>query len=253
MTSRAMDEANAFELENLTWEDAGEAIGTVDFVALPCGSIEQHSHHLPLSVDAIRAEELTRDLCRRAPGHDLSVLMLPTLEYGYSEHHMNYPGTVTLTADTYQRVVMEVADSMRRHGADRLLLVNCHGGNRSPLRLAADRIQREYDLPVYHVFWADFAREAIHEQWGDQGGHAGAHETSAIELFRPELVKQDRKEEQVRKAHYETRQFRYFDDLTEQGGLGDPRNSDAEFMETLVEETNETILDGLKADLASEE
>jgi creatinine amidohydrolase len=247
-----MDEPTDFELEHLTWEDAGRAIEDADFVALPCGSIEQHSHHLPVSVDAIRAEELTRELCRSAPAHDLSMLMCPTLDYGYSEHHMNYPGTITLTSDTYQQVVMEVADSVRRHGADRLLIVNCHGGNRSPLRLAADRIQREMDLPVYHVFWADFAREAIHDHWGDQGGHAGAHETSAIELFRPELVKQDRKEEQIRRDSYTTRQFRYFDDITEQGGLGDPRNSDAEFMESLVTETTEAILEGLAEDLAKE-
>jgi len=252
VASGGMDEPTAFEVENLTWPDAEDAVAEADFVALPCGSIEQHSHHLPLSVDSIRAEELTRDLCERAPDRDLSVLMLPTLEYGYSEHHMSYPGTVTLTADTYQRVVEEIADSMRRHGADRLLIVNCHGGNRSPLRLAADRIQREQGLPVYHVFWADFARERIHERWGDQGGHAGAHETSAIELFRPKLVDEDEKVEQTRRDSYVTRQFRYFDDITEEGGLGDPRNADAEFMEQLVAETNEDILEGLAEDLAKE-
>jgi creatinine amidohydrolase len=239
-------------LKNLTWEEAGEAIAEADFAALPCGSIEQHSLHLPLSVDSIRAEELTHDLAERAPDHDLSVLTLPTLAYGYSEHHMNYPGTVTLTAETYQEVVIETADSMRRHGADRLLLVNCHGGNRSPLRLAADRIQRELDLPVYHVFWADFARDRIREIWGDRGGHAGAHETSAIELFRPDLVRQNRKAEQDRSDLPKTRQLRYFEDITDQGGLGDPRNADPDAMADLVEETNERILEELAADLATE-
>lgn len=246
-----MDEPHV-DLSELTWEEAEEAIAGADFLALPCGSTEQHSLHLPLSVDSIRAEELTRDLCRRAPAHDLSILMLPVLTYGYAEHHMPYPGTLTLSADTYQRVVFDVADSVRRHGAARLLIVNCHGGNRAPLRLAADRIQRELDLPVHHVFWAEFARERIHEKWGDEGGHAGAHETSAIELFRPDLVREARKESQRRLGSHETRQLRYFDELSEQGGLGDPRNADAAFMADLVEETNERILEGLIADIESE-
>lgn len=246
-----MDES-AVDLEECTWVEAEAAIEEATFVALPCGSIEQHGHHLPLAVDAIRAEELTRDLCERASEHDLSIVMLPVLKYGYSEHHMNFSGTITLTADTYQRVVQEIADSVRRHGADRLLLVNCHGGNRAPLRLAADRIQREQEFPVYHVFWTDFARDRIHERWGDKGGHAGAHETSAIELFRPDLVRQDEKAEQPQLVRYETRQYEYFEDLTAQGGLGDPRNADTDFMAELVAETNEAILEGLAADLDTE-
>lgn len=245
-------EVPTVDLEALTWEEAETAIDEATFVVLPCGSVEQHSSHLPLAVDAIRAEELTRDLCERAPDYGLSMVMLPVLKFGYSEHHMNFAGTVTLGADTYQRVVRDIADSVRRHGADRLLLVNCHGGNRAPLRLAADRIQREQGLPVYNVFWTDFARENIHERWGDRGGHAGAHETSAVQLFRPDLVRHDRLEDQTPTETYETRQFEYFEDLTEQGGLGDPRNVDADYMAELVDETNEAILEGLTADLEVE-
>lgn len=245
-------EVPTVDLAELTWEEAEQAIEDATFVVLPCGSIEQHSSHLPLSVDTIRAEALCRDLCERAPEHGISMVLLPALAFGYSEHHMNFAGTITLGADTYQRVVRDIADSVRRHGADRLLIVNCHGGNRAPLRLAADRIQREQGLPVYNVYWAAFARDRIRERWGDRGGHAGAHETSAIELFRPDLVRHDRLEEQTRNETYETRQYEYFEDLTEQGGLGDPRDVDADFMAELVDETNEAILAGLTADLAVE-
>lgn len=247
-----MDEPRV-DLAELTWPEAESAIEAADFLALPCGSIEQHAHHLPLSVDSIRAEELTRDLCRRARERDLSLLMLPVLTYGYSEHHMPYAGTVTLSAETYQDMVFDIAESVHRHGATRLLLVNYHGGNRAPLRLAADRIQRELEFPVHHVFWAEFARDRIEDLWGEDGGHADAHETSAIELFRPDLVRDDLKAVQPRRRSFETRQLPYFDDLTEAGGLGDPRNADAEAMAELVEATNVAILDGLEADLAAED
>lgn len=244
-----VSKSNQFELANLTWEDAREAIPAADYVALPCGSIEQHSYHLPLGVDAIRADYLTRELAAAAPEHDLSILTLPTLPFGYAEHHMPYAGTITLLPDTYQQVIIEIGRSLKEHGADRFLLVNTHGGNRSPLRLAADRLQRDHDLITHNVFWVEFARQYLTERFDDEGGHAGAHETSIIELVRPDLVKSDRKEPQTRKDRLNTQQYRYFDDLTEQGGLGDPTISDPEFMADVVERATTDLLEGLREDL----
>lgn len=241
-----------YDLGSLTWEDAETAIPEADFVVLPTGSVEQHSIHLPVTVDTLRAENLSRELVTAAPDHDLEMLRLPTLPYGYSEHHMPLAGTITLQPDTYQAVLEQIARSIAEHGASRLAVVNTHGGNREPLKLAADRVQRDTDLAVYPVHWTDFAREKLEERWGDEWGHAGDHETSAIELFHPELVREAKKEPQTRKTEYEARQFAYFTELTEQGGLGDPTNADAEFMEAVVAETTDDILEALRADMEAE-
>src|SRR5699024_2639304 len=89
-----------YDLGSMTWEDAEAAVADADFVVLPTGSIEQHSRHLPVTVDTLRAENLTRVLVEAAPERDLSMIRLPTLPYGYSEHHIRLGGTVTLMADT---------------------------------------------------------------------------------------------------------------------------------------------------------
>mgnify|MGYP006292151385 FL=1 len=238
-----------YDLGSMTWEDAEEAIPAADFVVLPTGSIEQHSIHLPVTVDTLRAENLTRELVEAAPEHDLSMVRLPTLPYGYSEHHMPLAGTITLQPDTYREVLEEIARSVHEHGAKRLVIVNCHGGNREPMKLAADRVQRDTGLEVYPVHWTNFAREQLEERFGDDWGHAGDHETSVTELFHPDLVKEEKKEPQVRKAEYEARQYTYFPDITEQGGLGDPTNSDPEFMAGVVADTTESILETLTADI----
>ena len=243
-----MSEPREYALYDMTWEDAGEQIPDADYVVLPCGSIEQHSKHLPLSVDSIRAEELTERLAERAPEHDLSILTLPTLAFGYSEHHMTFPGTVTLLPDTYRDVIVEIGTSMAEHGAERLLLVNCHGGNRPPLKLAADRLQRDHDLQTHVVHWTAFAREALEEEFGDDWGHAGDHETSAIEVLAPHLVREEKKEPQNVTEGGESRQYEYFSDLTEQGGLGDPTNSNPERMAEIIEETTDSILESLADD-----
>ena len=239
----------AFDLGGMTWEEAGEAFLSADAVVLPTGSTEQHSRHLPLSVDSLRADHLSAELVEAAERRDLQLYRLPTLPYGYSQHHMRFPGTVTLSPETYREVIVEIGASIADHGVDRLLFLNCHGGNREPLKLAADRLGREYDLEVHFVHWTDFAREKLEEQFGDDWGHAGDHETSVIELFRPDLVREDRTEPQTTREFPETRSYTYFDEVTEEGGLGDPTNADPDAMETIVAETTEEILDAFEADM----
>lgn len=242
----------AYDLGSMTSTDAGEAIATADFVVLPIGSIEQHAEHLPVSVDTLRAESLTRELVEAAPDHDLSMVRLPTLPYGYSEHHMHAPGTVTLGADTYRRVLIDIMTSVAEHGAKRIAVVNCHGGNIAPLKLAADRVQRDTGVAVFPINWTDFARERLEERFGDEWSHAGEHETSVIELFYPDLVREEAKTPHEYQR-YEVRQYAYFDEVTESGGFGDPTASDPEFLEAVVEEANADILEALKRDVALED
>lgn len=240
-------------LENLSWEEAEEAFQTADFIVLPCGSTEQHSLHLPLSVDTIRATELTDELLERASAFDLQMHALPTLPYGYSEHHMNYPGTFTFSFETYIQMIVEIGQCVAQHGGSHLVIINCHAGNIEPHKLAMDRLQRTCDLTTYYVNWTDFAREKLEEHFGTEWGHAGEYETSQIEHYCPEAVRSEKKEPQTRKSRYESRPFSYFDEITEQGGLGDPTQSDPEFIEQVISETTDDILRSIRSDRRSDE
>ncbi|MDY6818701.1 MAG: creatininase family protein [Halobacteriales archaeon] len=244
-------EFEPFDLGAKTADDAGSAIETADFVALPCGSFEQHSDHLPLLTDSIEADHLAGEIARRAEAFDIEIAVLPTLPYGYSEHHMNFPGTVTLDADTYQQVIEQIGASMAAHDADRLLIVNHHGGNREPLKLAADRLQRDHELPTHVILppFMEFARDRLNEHFGEGWGHAGDYETSVIEHYHPELVKSEAKEDQILKRSFETRSPVYFDEMTEQGGLGDPTNADPAFIAEFIEEMVDGILTRLEEDM----
>ncbi|TKX70034.1 creatininase family protein [Halorubrum sp. SP9] len=243
-----MPETDA-DLFGMTWEDAGDAIDGADFAVLPTGSTEQHGPHLPVSTDTLRADHLTAELVDAADEFDLDLLRLPTLPYGQSEHHMRFPGTVTLSTETYVDVVREIGESVAEHGVDRLLIVNCHGGNREPLSIAADRLGRDTDLTVHFVHWTDFAEEDLEEAYGEGWGHAGDHETSFVELYRPDLVRSEKKEPQEADEMPRTRSYEYFDEVTELGGLGDPTNSDPDALEPIVVATTREILGALVEDL----
>ncbi|MFB6301108.1 MAG: creatininase family protein [Halobacteriales archaeon] len=255
---------NEYLLSELTWEDAEAAYKQADFVALPTGSHEQHSIHLPLAVDSIRAEEMTNALIEAATDHGLEIYRLPVLQYGQSEHHMHFPGTVSIAPRVYEDSLIEIGSSLARHNVDRFLIVNCHGGNRAPIDTAADRLQREYGLPTHVINWTSYAmkylQDEFEEQFGEwfagelpEWGHAGDHETSIIELYRPDLVKEDKKEDQSQYPKPKTRSYEYFEELTDQGGLGDPRNSDPEFVERMIEEATTHMLEDLRADIDDRE
>jgi len=243
-----MPETDA-DLFGMTWEDAAAAIDDADFAVLPTGSIEQHGPHLPVSTDTLRADHLTAELVAAAGEFDLDLLRLPPLPYGQSEHHMRFPGTVTLSTETYVDVVREIGESTAEHGVERLLILNTHGGNREPLSIAADRLGRDTDLTVHFVHWTDFAREDLKEAYGEGWGHAGDHETSFVELYRPDLVRTDKKEPQEADEMPRTRSYEYFDQVTELGGLGDPTNSDPDALEPIVEATTREILGALVDDI----
>jgi creatinine amidohydrolase len=237
------------DLMTMTWEDAESALDDADAALLGTGSVEQHSVHLPVSVDTLRAEHLTEELVDAAADHGLRFVRLPTLPYGESEHHMRFAGTVTLSPDTYQQVIVDIAESLARHGVERLVVVNCHGGNRDPLSLAADRIVREHGVATHFVHWTDFARDRLKDEFGEGWGHAGDHETSVIEHYRPDLVKEEKKEPQNASEFPETRSYAYFDEITGLGGLGDPTNSDPEAMAEVIEEATANILEALQNDI----
>lgn len=237
------------DIATMTWEDAEQALADADAVVLPLGSIEQHSLHLPLSTDSLRADHLTAKLIGAAAEHDLQFVRLPTLQYGYSEHHMNFAGTITLGQETYKQTLVDIGGSLAEHGVDRLVMVNCHGGNRRPMKLATDRIQRDFGVTVHPIHWVNFARDYLEDEFGTGWGHAGDHETSVVELYREDLVKTDEKEPQDVEDWPETTSYTYFDDMTRQGGLGDPTNSDAGAMETVVEKATADILEALKRDV----
>lgn len=229
-------------LEELTWEEAREAIKLADYIILPTGSFEQHGLHLPLSVDNIRADNLVNEVLKRAHKYNLKLAKLPTLPYGCSEHHMRFPGTVTFEVNTYINAVKDIGVSMYRHGAKRFLIMNFHGGNIQPLQIAIQLIKKETGMKAYVIHWTQYARDLI-DQWAKPGwGHACEHETSMIMYYRPDLVRNNKIVKPNMKMSTPITEFRYFDEITDTGGTGDPTIAKPEHAEKIIGEVSERIL-----------
>jgi creatinine amidohydrolase len=155
-------------------------------VILPQGSVEQHGPHLPTGTDIYASDVIAHAVAERMDG-----LVLPGGPLGVTPLHMPFEGTITLSPDTYMRVVIETCASMAAHGAKYLLILNWHELNIPPLGVAADTLHREYGMTVLTV-QACFVAEDMFGR--DCGGltHGGEIEALAVLAYRPDLVHLDR-------------------------------------------------------------
>jgi creatinine amidohydrolase len=218
-------------------------------VVLPLGSLEQHGHHLPLLTDTMICEEVAR---RAEAALEAEAVFLPTLWVGASDHHRGFPGTVSVSNQTYATLLEELLESLIGAGFRRVLLLNAHGGNRTPGQMAIYGVQmrhREWsDLWLVLGTWFDMAAEALAELEGmTQAGviHACEMETSAILRLRPELVRlEDARGTRIPfESAFYTPDFsrpsrvevsRAFDHLSRAGAFGHPEEATQEKGERIL-------------------
>lgn len=158
-------------------------------VLLPIAAVEQHGPHLPTGTDAIICTAVAEAVEARDADR---VLLLPTLWLGASAHHLRFGATLTADLDSYIKTLCEIARPLLREGYRRFLLVNGHGGNIDPLRVALRQLQTEHPTALLAgaSYWSG-ADEFIAEHLEGEHkfvGHACEFETSMILHLRPELV-----------------------------------------------------------------
>ena len=118
-------------------------------------------------------------------------LVLPASPLGVTPMHMPFEGTITLTPDTFMRLVIETCASTARHGARYLMLLNWHEGNIPSLAIAAEALHREHGMTVLTV-QACYVAEELYGASCNGLTHGGEIEALAVLAERPELVHLDR-------------------------------------------------------------
>lgn len=169
----------------LTRQEIAAARDAGALAVLTVGSCEQHADHLPVDTDTVSAHRVAMLAAERcAVPH---VLVLPPPSFGFSPHHLAWPGTVSLSLNTFIGLIDDVADSLHRTGFDRLLIVNGHGGNIGPLTSACtalvSRGRRVGAVTYFAVAGAGLmamipgAKQSV--------GHACSYETAMQLALRP--------------------------------------------------------------------
>jgi creatinine amidohydrolase len=179
-------------LPHMTWPEVGDLLTRSDIAMIPLPAIEQHGPQTPMGTDYYAGVERLKLIAQRT-----DALVVPILLAGQSPYHMDFPGTITLSTDTMQRVYFETAQSLIRHGFRRILLHHSHAGNQHVTRYVVDRINQETQAVAVNL------NDAVETMRGPAASgttptaqafdrHGGVAETSGALYLFPSLVDLDK-------------------------------------------------------------
>jgi creatinine amidohydrolase len=231
------------QLTDYTWPEIASIERSVP-VVLPVAALEQHGHHLPLFTDSM----LLAEVVRRVEQHLMNqVLFAPLLWLGNSEHHLDFPGTMSASPRTYLDLVGDMVENFVRHGFRRIVVLNGHGGNIVPAQQALFELRQQHrsesDLLLLAATYWNCATTRESAVWlsrifvQQEMGHACEWETSMMLRLAPHLVRDRSKLEAVSldRSFAPASRAWITRDRTQVGHIGDPGAATAEKGELLFQ------------------
>lgn len=248
-----MSSRSSVLLEEMAWPEVEAALADGRrTVIVAVGSIEQHGPHLPLNMDTLDGDELSRRIARELG----DALAAPTIRPGCSGHHMGFPGTITIPPETLMDVVRSYCRSLDEHGFEHVVLVPTHGGNFGPVTTVAPDIAREVDATVIpladlgeHMQLLDEGLDRAGIEYDQDVIHAGAVETAIVLAVDDGLVRTEHLERgfegEISTARLLSDGFRA---VTENGVLGDPTRATADAGEIIIETVVNAYVDRIETE-----
>jgi creatinine amidohydrolase len=239
---------DCYDLTRMTWKEVEESLATVQLAIIPVGAHEQHGPHMVESCDAVLAEKMAKKLGERLFPY---ALVTPTVNMGVSQHHLNFPGTISLQPTTLIAILKDMISSLKHHGIKKFLFLNSHGGNESTLNVASMIISKELEVEVYYAKTTASAKKTIEKYIKSSlYGHSCEREVSEALFLAPEIVRIDDLEKGDIQGEGRWKQLRpgkaiqgfyYYEEMTVNGCIGDATMASKEIGQQIVEEALENL------------
>jgi len=171
------------KLQELTWMQVRAALeGGTRTVILPIGTVEAHG------AAAIGTDNLIPESIADYVVDKIDALIAPTVNYGVTKSLYGYPGSLTVTPESFGQYVRDILDSLADVGFERIIVLNGHGGNDSVLKDVAYGFFYDSGVKIAVIQWWDLCGDVTREIYGEEGGHAGNNETAMVQAIDEKLV-----------------------------------------------------------------
>jgi creatinine amidohydrolase len=183
----ARGQAPGVHLGDLSWPEAEQRYQETPVVILPFGAgAKEHGPHMPMNADRVVMDHLVE-----AAVASRDVIVAPSILHGWFPAFREYPGTEVADPKVFQDYVFQVAMSLAKQGAQRIVFLNTGVSNATglPISIAAREVRVQTGVPTLVVSWNDLETEeidALQEQ--QMGGHGDEIETSINLYLQPDLV-----------------------------------------------------------------
>lgn len=173
------------KLQLSTWPEVEAYLREMRVIVIPIGSTEQHGPTGMIGTDALCPEIVADGMAERR-----RLLIAPSLSIGMAQHHLAFPGSISLRPSTLLRVVGDVVESLASQGFSHFFFLNGHGGNIATVQAAFSEVwagssfggrDSGLRLSLHNWFQGERVMRLSRELFGDgEGSHAAPSEISLV-------------------------------------------------------------------------
>lgn len=199
-TPRPIPAGDTVFTEDMTWMEIRDAMKAgKDTVIIATGGVEQNGPYLVTGKHNVVLRGTTEAIARK-----LNALVAPIIPFvpegdiDPPSMHMKYPGSISVTEETFQRLLTDICSSFATHGFRNIVLIGDSGGNQAGMKAVAEQLNakwqgrssRIYYLPEYYNY--DKVAKFVEEQ-GIKETPEGLHDdfgmTAVMMAVDPESVR----------------------------------------------------------------
>ena len=176
------------------WPEVEAALERTRTIVVPIGSNEQHGPTGLLGTDWLCPEIIAHEAHRTG-----DLIVAPTFAVGMAQHHLGFPGTISLRPSTFMAAIVDWTRSLAVHGFERIYFLNGHGGNVATIEASFSEIyaQASYErrpsgFALKLRNWWDLpgvGRLAAQQFPVGHGSHATPSEIAVTQWAYPDAIK----------------------------------------------------------------
>ncbi|MDA0282140.1 MAG: creatininase family protein [Planctomycetota bacterium] len=145
--TRPIEAVDTVFIEDMTWMEIRDAMRAgKKTVIVATGGIEQNGPYLVTGKHNVILRGTTEAIARKL-GNSLVAPIVPFVPEGDIDPptvHMKYPGTISVTEETYRALLTDICSSYRTHGFEHIVLIGDSGGNQAGMKLVAESLNEKW-------------------------------------------------------------------------------------------------------------
>ncbi len=175
----------SYLLAELTWPEVKAYLEQGYLAVLPIGAAcKEHGHHLPVNTDFIQAEWLAQQTSLFCPS-----LIWPIISYGFYPKFVEYPGSCSISEDSFSQSMHDILQSILRSGANRIIILNTGISTIRPLENMLGKLNQDRQIILFNAYSRSNYTDAVNQiEQQSVGGHADEIETSIMLALAPGKV-----------------------------------------------------------------
>ncbi|HEY9226544.1 MAG TPA: creatininase family protein [Gemmatimonadaceae bacterium] len=146
---RPIDAGESLWAEELTWMEIRDLIkaGKATTIIIGTGGVEQNGPYVAGGKHNFVLQTVLPYIARAIPNS----LIAPIVKFvpegriePTTSGHMNYPGTISLEASTFEALLRDICRSYKAHGFTDIVLIGDSGGNQTGMKNVADTLNARW-------------------------------------------------------------------------------------------------------------